>query len=454
MTRRYFGTDGIRGTVGEPPMTPDFLLRLGWAAGRELTAETGGERPRVLIGKDTRLSGYMFESALEAGFAAAGVDVLLVGPMPTPAIAYLARTFRAAAGVVISASHNPFVDNGVKFFSGDGRKLPDAVESNIEARLEQPVTCVAPAELGRARRLESAPGRYIEFCKSSFRLDDASLKGLKLVVDCANGASYHVAPDVFRELGAEVTAIADEPDGLNINRDCGSTHVDTLCAVVRESGADVGIALDGDGDRCIMVDDAGAVVDGDQLLYVIARARQAEAALRGPVVGTLMSNLGLERALARAGIGFERAKVGDRYVFERLLAVEGNLGGESSGHILCLDRTSTGDGIVSALQVLAAMVARGEPLRGLVADVEKCPQVLINVPVANGLADGLLRDADVTAAVDSVESGFDGDGRVLLRPSGTEPLIRVMVEGVDESAVRAAAERVADTVREAAARRA
>ena len=454
MTRRYFGTDGIRGTVGEPPMTPDFLLRLGWAAGRELITETGGERPRVLIGKDTRLSGYMFESALEAGFAAAGVDVLLVGPMPTPAIAYLARTFRAAAGVVISASHNPFADNGVKFFSGDGRKLPDAVESNIEARLEQPVTCVAPAELGRARRLESAPGRYIEFCKSSFRLDDASLKGLKLVVDCANGASYHVAPDVFRELGAEVTAIADEPDGLNINRDCGSTHVDTLCAVVRERGADVGIALDGDGDRCIMVDDAGAVVDGDQLLYVIARARQAEAALRGPVVGTLMSNLGLERALARAGIGFERAKVGDRYVFERLLAVEGNLGGESSGHILCLDRTSTGDGIVSALQVLAAMVASGEPLRGLVADVEKCPQVLINVPVANGLADGLLRDADVTAAVQSVETGFDGDGRVLLRPSGTEPLIRVMVEGLDESAVRAAAERVADTVREAAARRA
>lgn len=454
MTRRYFGTDGIRGTVGEPPMTPDFLLRLGWAAGRELITETGGERPRVLIGKDTRLSGYMFESALEAGFAAAGVDVLLVGPMPTPAIAYLARTFRAAAGVVISASHNPFADNGVKFFSGDGRKLPDAVESNIEARLEQPVTCVAPAELGRARRLESAPGRYIEFCKSSFRLDDASLKGLKLVVDCANGASYHVAPDVFRELGAEVTAIADEPDGLNINRDCGSTHVEALCAAVREIGADVGIALDGDGDRCIMVDDTGAVVDGDQLLYVIARARQAEAALRGPVVGTLMSNLGLERALVRAGIGFERAKVGDRYVFERLLAVDGNLGGESSGHILCLDRASTGDGIISALQVLAAMVARGESLRDLVADVEKCPQMLINVPVANGLAEGLLRDADVTAAVHSVETGFDGDGRVLLRPSGTEPLIRVMVEGLDEAAVRAAAERVADTVREAAARRA
>lgn len=449
--RRYFGTDGIRGKVGEPPMTPDFLLRLGWAAGRELAAETAGdERPAVLIGKDTRLSGYMFESALEAGFAAAGVDVLLVGPMPTPAIAYLARTFRAAAGVAISASHNPFEDNGVKFFSGDGRKLPDAVEARIEARLEQPPECVASAALGRARRLESAPGRYIEFCKSTFRLPDASLAGLKLVVDCANGASYHVAPQVFRELGAEVVAVADRPDGLNINRECGSTHVDMLCAAVREHGADAGIALDGDGDRCIMADAAGVPVDGDQLLYAIARARQAEGALRGPVVGTLMSNLGLERALARAGIEFERAQVGDRYVFERLLETGGLLGGESSGHILCLDRASSGDGIVSALQVLAAMVAGPATLRELVADVEKCPQVLINVPLAGGDAPKLLAHEDVAAAAAAVEREFDGGGRVLLRPSGTEPLIRVMVEGLDEDAVRAAAQRLADTVRAAA----
>lgn len=450
--RRYFGTDGIRGKVGEAPLTPDFLLRLGWAAGRELVAEVAPdeERPRVLIGKDTRLSGYMFESALEAGFAAAGVDVLLVGPMPTPAIAYLARTFRAAAGVVISASHNPFDDNGVKFFSGDGRKLPDAVEAGIEARLEQGMTCVAPAALGRARRLESAPGRYIEFCKSSFRVPDGSLAGLKLVVDCANGATYHVAPDVFRELGAEVVALADAPDGLNINRDCGSTHTDAMCKAVRDEGADAGIALDGDGDRCIMADATGAVVDGDQLLYVIARARQAEGALRGPVVGTLMSNLGLELALGRLGITFERAAVGDRYVFERLQAVDGLLGGESSGHILCLDRTSTGDGIVSALQVLAAMVTGQSTLRELVADVEKCPQVLVNVPVANGAAQGLLNDDTVTAAVADIEREFGGGGRVLLRPSGTEPLIRVMVEGLDEAAVREAAHRLADSVRHAA----
>lgn len=450
MTRQYFGTDGIRGKVGEPPMTPDFLLRLGWAAGRELAAGTGGERPKVLIGKDTRLSGYMFESALEAGFAAAGVDVLLVGPMPTPAIAYLARTFRASAGVVISASHNPFDDNGVKFFSADGRKLADEVEAGIEARLKQTVDCVTPATLGRARRLESAPGRYIEFCKSTFRIPDGSLSGLALVVDCANGATYHVAPDVFRELGAEVTAIGDDPDGLNINRECGSTHLEPLCAAVRERGADAGIALDGDGDRCIMVDATGAVVDGDQLLYVIARSRQAEGVLRGPVVGTLMSNLGLERALGRAGIGFERARVGDRYVFERLLEVDGVLGGEASGHLLCLDRASTGDGIVSALQVLAAMISGQTTLRESVADVEKCPQVLINVPIANGAATELLQHEDVVAATAAVEREFDGGGRVLLRPSGTEPLIRVMVEGLDEDSVRDAAQRLADTVRAAA----
>lgn len=432
-------------------MTPDFLLRLGWAAGRELAAGSAGdERPTVLIGKDTRLSGYMFESALEAGFAAAGVDVLLVGPMPTPAVAYLTHTFRATAGVVISASHNPFDDNGVKFFSGAGRKLDDSVEAGIETRLDQAMDCVAPASLGRARRLESAPGRYIEFCKSAFRVRNGSLSGLKLVVDCANGATYHVAPDVFRELGAEVAVIGGDPDGLNINRECGSTHLEPLCAAVRERGAEAGIALDGDGDRCIMVDATGAVVDGDQLLYVIARARQAEGTLRGPVVGTLMSNLALERALGRAGIGFERTRVGDRYVFERLIEVDGVLGGESSGHILCLDRASTGDGIVSALQVLAAMVAGQTTLRELAADVEKCPQVLINVPVADGEAAGLLEHEDVTAAAAAVEREFDGGGRVLLRPSGTEPLIRVMVEGLDEDSVRNAAQRLADTVRAAA----
>lgn len=451
MTRRYFGTDGIRGKVGEAPMTPDFALKLGWAAGRELAPyRDGQDRARVLIGKDTRLSGYMFESALEAGFAAAGVDVLLVGPLPTPAIAYLTHTFRAAAGVVISASHNPHGDNGVKFFSGEGRKLPDAIEAAIEANLDVPLQCVAAHALGRATRLDSAAGRYVEYCKSTFRLEDASLGGLKLVVDCAHGATYHVAPDVFRELGAEVEVVGASPDGLNINRDCGSTHVEALRERVVACGADAGIALDGDGDRCIMVDADGQVVDGDQLLYAIARSRQADGGLRGPVVGTQMSNLGLELALAAAGIGFERAAVGDRYVFERLLAVSGTLGGEASGHILCLDRATTGDGIVSALQVLAAMVARGAPLAELVADVEKCPQVLVNVRVENGAAKALLAGAGVAAAVDEVTRELAERGRVLLRPSGTEPLIRVMVEGRDAAAVHAGAERIAASVRAAA----
>lgn len=458
MGQRYFGTDGIRGEVGDSPMTPDFALKLGWAAGRVLSRRLGQRdlpdnaqsRPQVLIGKDTRLSGYMFESALEAGFAAAGVDVLLVGPLPTPGIAYLARTFRAAAGVVISASHNPYNDNGVKFFSHHGQKLADEVEQEIELELESPLTCVESSQLGRASRVPTAAGRYIEFCKSTARLGNGGLAGLSLVVDCANGATYDVAPDVFRELGARVHVIGAEPDGLNINRECGSTHPQRLAAEVVRQGADVGIALDGDGDRCIMTDHAGELVDGDQLLYVIAEARRRLGELSGPVVGTLMSNLGLELALKRLGVGFERAQVGDRYVFERLSQLDGNIGGESSGHILCLDRATTGDGIVSALQVLAVMVARGESLGALAAPVDKCPQTLINVRIERGSAGSLMIDDRVARAVRGVEESLGGSGRVLLRPSGTEPLLRVMVEGVDGPAVASCAHRLADTVREVA----
>ena len=458
MAQRYFGTDGIRGRVGEWPMTPDFALKLGWAAGRVMVRRlgeagmpaNGRERPQVLIGKDTRLSGYMFESALEAGFAAAGVDVLLVGPLPTPAIAYLARTFRAGAGVVISASHNPYGDNGVKFFSHYGQKLDDAVEQEIETELDAALTCVASDQLGRARRVESAPGRYIEFCKSTVRLDNGGLAGMRVVLDCAHGATYHVAPDVFRELGAQVDVLGAAPDGLNINRDCGSTHPEALSEAVRSQGADVGVALDGDGDRCIMVDHDGDVVDGDQLLYVIATARRRVGELQGPVVGTLMSNLGLELALKHDGVAFERARVGDRYVFERLRHLNGTIGGESSGHILCLDRATTGDGIVSALQVMAAMATRDESLQALVAPVEKCPQKLVNVPIARGSADALMRDERVTTAVGKAEAALGGEGRVLLRPSGTEPLLRVMVEGLDGGAVEHHAHALADVVSEAA----
>jgi len=413
--------------------------------------ENGRERPQVLIGKDTRLSGYMFESALEAGFAAAGVDVLLVGPMPTPAIAYLARTFRAAAGVVISASHNPFADNGVKFFSHFGQKLDDALEAEIEAEIDAPLQCVGSDRLGRARRVESAPGRYIEFCKSTARFENGGLAGLKIVLDCAHGAAYHVAPDVFRELGATVEVIGDRPDGLNINQDCGSTHPKGLVEAVRAAGADVGIALDGDGDRCIMVDHDGDIVDGDQILYVIATARRKAGELEGPVVGTLMSNLGLELAFKADGVAFERAKVGDRHVFERLKTLGGIIGGESSGHILCLDRATTGDGIVSALQVLAAIVDSGERLQALIAPVDKCPQTLINVRIGRGTADALMADQRVTTAVREVEDTLADAGRVLLRPSGTEPLLRVMVEGLDGLAVEECANRLANVVRDVAA---
>ena len=458
MTQRYFGTDGIRGEVGQAPMTPEFALKLGWAAGRVLVRrmgerdvpESASERPQVLIGKDTRLSGYMFESALEAGFASAGVDVLLVGPLPTPGIAYLARTYRAAAGVVISASHNPYSDNGVKFFSHHGQKLPDAVESEIEAELDSPLACVASHALGRARRVESAPGRYIEFCKSTARFENGGLTGIRIVLDCANGASYHVAPDVFHELGAQVSVIGNTPDGLNINRDCGSTHPEWLASEVVRQQAHVGIALDGDGDRCLMVDHEGSIVDGDQLLYVIARARERAGELQGPVVGTLMSNLGLALALGKDGIEFERAKVGDRYVFERLQQLGATVGGESSGHILCLDRATTGDGIVSALQVLAAMVGSGDSLQALAAPVDKCPQTLINVRVGRGAAGPLMDDERVVAATREIEATLGDEGRVLLRPSGTEPLLRVMVEGLDGATVADYAHRLADSVRQAA----
>lgn len=443
MTRKYFGTDGIRGRVGEAPITPDFVLKLGWAAGSVLAAEPGSS---VIIGKDTRISGYLFESALEAGLSAAGADIRLLGPMPTPAIAYLTRTLHAQAGIVISASHNPYPDNGIKFFSADGTKLPDAVERAIEAQLDRPLTCKASAALGKAMRVEDAPGRYIEFCKSTFP-NGLDLKGLHIVVDCANGATYQVAPKVLEELGARVTAIGVEPDGLNINEGCGSTHPQSLQQAVRAGQADVGIALDGDGDRLIMVDSQGEIIDGDQLLYIIASTRRAAGRLAGGVVGTQMSNLGLEHALQRQAIPFVRSAVGDRYVMERLLQENWQLGGESSGHLLCLDCTTTGDGIVSALQVLAAMVTSGQGLRELCAGMEKYPQVLLNVRLDEPRP--VLEHPDVQAAVAAAEQRLAERGRILLRASGTEPLIRVMVEGQDAAQVSELAESLAAAVRAA-----
>jgi phosphoglucosamine mutase len=447
MGRRYFGTDGIRGRVGDAPITPELMLRLGFAAG-EVLALAGGSsrrsRPAVLIGKDTRVSGYMIEAALEAGLSAAGVDVMLCGPMPTPAVAYLTRALRLSAGIVISASHNPYEDNGVKFFDGGGGKLDDSIEARIEDALERPLACRAPAALGKARRLDDAAGRYIEFCKSTFpaRLD---LKGLRIVVDCAHGAAYHVAPPVFHELGAEVIALANRPDGFNINRDCGATHPAALAAAVREHEAVLGIALDGDGDRLVMVDAAGRIYDGDELLYVIAMQRQRAGALGGGVVGTLMTNYGLEQALERAGIAFARAAVGDRYVLELLHARGWSLGGENSGHIVCLDRHTTGDGVVSALQVLTAVVESGRALPELLAGLAMLPQVMINV--RTGHAGGYRPSAAVRAALESAERELAGRGRVLLRPSGTEPVVRVMVEGYPESLSRGVAERLSDVVR-------
>ena len=435
MERRYFGTDGMRGRVGDGNMTPEVVMKLGWATGRYLSQHLDGEvRPRVLIGKDTRLSGYLFESALEAGLAAAGVDVYLLGPMPTPAIAYLTRTFRAQAGVVISASHNPHHDNGVKLFGGNGRKLPDEDELGIEALMDEPMRCAAPADVGRAKRINDAAGRYIEFCKGTFRAKRQTLAGMRIVVDCANGATYHVAGAVLRELGAQVSEIGVRPDGFNINQGCGSTDLAMLRQAVREQGADVGIALDGDGDRCLMLDHTGQAIDGDQLLFVIAQCRQANNKLHGPVIGTQMSNLGVQLALEALGIEFLRAKVGDRYVMEMLAERGGILGGESSGHVVCLDRTTTGDGIVTALQVLAAMCRSGKSLAELVEPVALCPQEMINVRISVD-ANRIMRDERVVEATASLEQSLNGQGRVLLRPSGTEPLIRVMVEGTDAEAV-------------------
>ncbi|MCU5781779.1 phosphoglucosamine mutase [Alcanivorax balearicus MACL04] len=439
MSRKYFGTDGIRGTVGEAPITPDFVLKLGWAAGRVLAARGGS---KILIGKDTRISGYMFESALEAGISAAGVDVRLLGPIPTPGIAYLTRTLHAQAGIVISASHNPYTDNGIKFFGADGRKLNDQIEQDIEHMLDEPISVVGSDRIGKVRRIDDARGRYIEFVKST--APGLSLAGLTIVVDTANGAAYHIAPDVLEELGANVLPMANTPDGFNINRGCGSTSPEALQRKVLESGADLGLALDGDADRLIMVDDQGEVVDGDQLLYVIARDRQRNGALHGGVVGTLMSNYGLELALEQQGIPFVRANVGDRYVMEQLDSRGWLLGGESSGHLVCLDRTSTGDGMVAALQVLAALSREGRGLRDAVAEAPLVPQTLINVRGDN--RDGFMERPELRQAVSDVEAELAGKGRVLLRPSGTEPLVRVMVEGLDGAQVERLCQRLAEQV--------
>ena len=451
MTRKYFGTDGVRGRVGKPPITPEFVMHLGYAAGRVLAADrnglAAGEPPRVLIGKDTRISGYMLETALQAGLNAAGVDVLLTGPLPTPAIAYLTRTLRLQAGVVISASHNPFEDNGIKFFSAAGAKLADETEIAIERQLGSPIEAVPSPSLGRAKRMEDAAARYIEFCKSSFPFDK-DLRGLRLVVDCAHGATYHVAPHVFHELGAEVIPFGTEPNGLNINQDCGATHTAALSAAMLKHRADFGIALDGDGDRLMMADADGRIYEGDQLLYAIARHRHQTGAMRGGVVGTLMTNLGMEHALGRMGIPFARAKVGDRYVLELLQQNGWVLGGETSGHILCLDRHTTGDGIISALQVLQALRAAGQTLAQYTAELTLYPQVLLNVRVSKACD---LEHPAVASARRAVEAELGESGRIVLRASGTEPLIRVMVEGRDARQARSGAERIAEAVRQAAA---
>ncbi|OQS11620.1 phosphoglucosamine mutase [Chromobacterium violaceum] len=427
MSRKYFGTDGVRGEVGKFPITPEFVMRLGYAAGRVLVNHDQDSRPTVLIGKDTRISGYMLEAALQAGFTAAGVNVLLTGPLPTPGIAYLTRALRLEAGVVISASHNPFQDNGIKFFAEGGNKLDDALELEIEAMLDQPMATNPSLELGRARRIDGAAERYIEFCKSTFP-NELSLKGLKLVVDCANGATYHIAPKVFHELGAELVEIGCEPNGYNINDKVGATYPKTLQMAVLEHQADFGIALDGDGDRLIMVDAAGRVYDGDQLIYVIAKARAARGELKGGVVGTVMTNMAMELALQKQGVPFGRAKVGDRYVLEMLHADGWQVGGEASGHILCLDKHSTGDGIISSLQVLASLKQLGLSLAEICADWRPFPQTLINVR-----HNGCDWKAASAAPLAEAEAALQGRGRVVLRPSGTEPVVRVMVEADDKA---------------------
>ncbi|ATD06811.1 MULTISPECIES: phosphoglucosamine mutase [Pseudoalteromonas] len=439
-TRKYFGTDGVRGMVGEFPITPEFAMKLGWAAGKVLS-ERGTKK--VIIGKDTRISGYLLETALEAGLIAAGINVILLGPMPTPAVAYLTQTFRAEAGIVISASHNPYHDNGIKFFGGDGKKLPDEVELAIEAKLDEPMTCVASEKLGKAKRLESADGRYIEFCKGQFP-KELSLEGLKVVLDCANGATYHIAPSVMRELGADVITTACEPNGVNINEKCGATHVEALKKAVLEHQADVGIAYDGDGDRVMMVDHDGHVFDGDDIVYIIACQAHADGTLGGGVVGTVMSNMGLENALKSRGIAFERSKVGDRYVMELLGEKGWKIGGESSGHVLNLDLISTGDGIVSSLQVLAAMVAQNKTLKDLGEGFSKYPMKMINVRYSTK-DDPTEQDA-VKAVVAEVETQLAGKGRVLLRKSGTEPVVRVMVEAQQQKQVIDFAQKIAEVV--------
>ena len=443
MAREFFGTDGIRGRVGQYPMTAQTVMKLGWAAGKVLASKGNRE---VLIGKDTRISGYLFESALEAGLASAGINSRMLGPMPTPAVAYLTSTFRAAAGIVISASHNPFYDNGLKFFSTEGTKLPDELELEIEAMMKEEMTTVDSKDLGRARRVEDASGRYIEFCKSTFP-SSLRLDGMKIVVDTANGAAYHIAREVFDELGADVIAVGADPNGMNINKECGATAPDNLRAHVLLERADVGIALDGDGDRLIMVDHRGDIVDGDEILYVLAKARHKTGTLKGGVAGTLMTNLALEHAFDAMGVPFARAGVGDRFVMELLRERGWELGGENSGHIICLDRVTTGDAIVAALAVLAVMRSTGETLEGLRADMKLYPQVLLNVPVAKKV--NLDEHEVIQAAVRQAEQDLAGNGRVLLRASGTEPLVRVMVEGKVANDVQEICQRVANVVGEA-----
>ena len=452
MTRKYFGTDGIRGRVGQPPITPDFVLKLGYAAGKVLSradiAPPHRSRPAVLIGKDTRISGYMLESALESGLSAAGVDTLLVGPMPTPAVAFLTKALRLSAGVMISASHNPFEDNGIKFFSGDGMKLPDAVESEIEALLDVPLTVATSAHLGKAERMHDAEGRYLEFCKGNFP-KQVSLRGLKLLVDCAHGANYRVGLRVFQELGAEVIAIGSQPNGVNINEGVGATAPGAMAKAVVEHGADYGIAFDGDGDRLAMADRDGTLFDGDQLLYAMVKNRHAEGRLKGGVVGTLMTNFALEKRLGEMGIAFARAKVGDRYVLEALVERDWECGGENSGHLLCLDCHTTGDAIISALQVLAAVAATKQTLADFTRELRLLPQVLVNVKFRGKLD---LQAPAVREAVARAESDLAGRGRVLLRPSGTEPVVRVMVEGEDRAHVQQLADSIAAVVKVTAER--
>lgn len=449
-TRKYFGTDGVRGRVGEPPITPELVMHLGYAAGKVLASGVelpAGEHAAVLIGKDTRISGYMLESALQAGLSAAGVDIYLAGPMPTPAVSYLTRALRLQAGIVISASHNPFEDNGIKFFSGDGNKLPDSVEHAIEARLESPIETMPSARLGKARRLNDAPGRYIEFCKSTFP-SDLDLRGLKVVVDCAHGATYHIAGPVFHELGADVVLIGNQPDGLNINQAVGAMSPQALKAAVSTHNAQIGIAFDGDGDRLVMVDDAGRVYDGDELLYVIASFRHRRKQLKGGVIGTLMTNFGMEKALSALGVEFDRAAVGDRYVLEMLHKRGWQLGGENSGHIICLDRHTTGDGIVSALQVLHAIRAEERSLSELAQEITLFPQVLLNVRVERKF--DFSGNKVVQAALSETERALAGRGRVLLRASGTEPVIRVMVEGDRRETVTGLAQLLAEVIKQQA----